>query len=50
LDTVLLGPLFPAAAAGMAAFAAEQGWRLLNRFPTPFWLSVPIAMVAIDFS
>jgi sterol desaturase/sphingolipid hydroxylase (fatty acid hydroxylase superfamily) len=50
LDTLLLRLLFPVAAAGMAAFAAEQGWGLLNHFGVPFWLAVPAAVVAMDFA
>ncbi len=49
LNTVLLRLLFPAAAVGMAAFASGQGWGLLNHFQVPFWLSVPLAVVAMDF-
>ena len=30
LNTVMLRLLFPAAAVGMAAYAAEQGWGLFN--------------------
>ena len=33
-----------AAAVGMAAFAAGQGWGLLNHYPVPFWLAVPVAV------
>ena len=48
-NTVLLRLLFPAAAVGMAAFAAEQGWGLLNYFQVSLWLAVPLAVVALDF-
>ena len=48
-NTILLRTLFPAAAVGMAAFASEQGWGLLNYFALPFWLAVPVAVVAMDF-
>jgi sterol desaturase/sphingolipid hydroxylase (fatty acid hydroxylase superfamily) len=48
-NTVLLRLLFPAAAVGMAAFAAEQGWGLLNHFAVPFRIAVPIAVIAMDF-
>jgi len=33
LNSVLLRALFPAAAVGVAAFAARQGWGLLNYSP-----------------
>ncbi len=41
--------VFPAAAVGVAAFAAEQGWGLLNYYPVPSVLAVVIAIVAMDF-
>jgi sterol desaturase/sphingolipid hydroxylase (fatty acid hydroxylase superfamily) len=49
LDTLLLRLLFPAAAVGMGAFAADQGWGLLNHFEVPFWLAVAVAVVVMDF-
>jgi len=49
LNTLLLRLLFPAAAVGMAAFAAEQGWGLLSHFQVPLPLSVPVAVIAMDF-
>lgn len=49
LNTVLLRLLFPAAAVGMAAFAAQHAWGLLNYFQVPFGLAVVIAVVAMDF-
>jgi sterol desaturase/sphingolipid hydroxylase (fatty acid hydroxylase superfamily) len=49
INTLLLRLLFPAAAVGMAALAAEQGWGVLNYFPVPFWLAVVTAVVAMDF-
>ncbi len=48
LNTVLLRLLFPAAAVGMAAFAAQHGWGLLNHFAVPLWLAVPAAVIAMD--
>ena len=50
LNTVLLRLLFPAAAVGMAAVASEQGWGLLKHTQIPFWLSVPVAVMAMDFA
>jgi len=49
LNTVLLRLLFPAAAIGMAAFAAEHGWGLLNYFTLPFWLAITVSVIALDF-
>ena len=48
-NTFLLRLLFPAAAVGMAAFSAEQGWGLLNHFGVPVWLALPVAVIAMDF-
>lgn len=49
LNTVLLRLMFPAAAVGMAAFSAANGWGLLNHFDVPFWVALPVAVVAMDF-
>jgi sterol desaturase/sphingolipid hydroxylase (fatty acid hydroxylase superfamily) len=49
LNTLLLRLVFPLAAAGMAAFAATNGWGLLNHFQVPTWLAVPLAVIAMDF-
>ena len=49
INTVLLRWLFPAAAVGIAALAGEQHWGLLNYHPLPFWMSVVIAVLALDF-
>ena len=49
LNTVLLRLLFPAAAVGMAAFAAQHGWGLLNYVELPFWVAVVGAVIALDF-
>jgi len=48
LDTILLRILLPSAAVGMAAFATEQGWGLLNHFKIPFLLSLPVGVLALD--
>jgi len=49
LNTLLLRLLFPAAAVGMAAFAAEQGWGILNYAALPLWLAIVVSVVALDF-
>lgn len=49
LNTVILRLLFPAAAVGVAAFAASQGWGLLNYYQLPFVLAVILSVVAMDF-
>ena len=48
LNTVLLRLTFPLAAAGVAAFGVANGWGLLNHFQVPFWLAVPVAVIAMD--
>jgi len=48
LNTVVLRLLFPAAALGVAATAATEGWGVLNHGAVPFWLAVPMAVVAMD--
>jgi len=49
LNSVILRLISPMAAVGVAAFAAEQGWGLLNYFHLPFAFSVLLAIVALDF-
>jgi sterol desaturase/sphingolipid hydroxylase (fatty acid hydroxylase superfamily) len=48
LNTVVLRLLFPAAAVGVAALAAQQGWGLLNIYSLPPGLAILIAVVALD--
>ena len=49
LNSFVLRVLFPAAAVGMAAFAAGQGWGAFNYFDVPFWLAVLVSVVILDF-
>ncbi len=49
LNSFILRLLFPAAAVGVAAFAAEHGWGLLNYYTLPLGLTVLICVVAMDF-
>jgi sterol desaturase/sphingolipid hydroxylase (fatty acid hydroxylase superfamily) len=41
--------IFPLAGVGLAAFCAKNGWGILNHFPVPFWVAVPLAVIALDF-
>jgi len=50
LNTAVVRLLFPLAAVGMAALAAERGWGLLHLFEVPYWLAVLLAVVAMDFA
>ena len=49
LNTLVLRLMFPLAAVGVAAFGVANGWGLLNHFEVPFWLAVPVAVIAMDF-
>lgn len=49
LNTILLRLIFPAAAVGVAAFAAENNWGLLNYFELPFFAAVVLSVIALDF-
>lgn len=49
LNTAILRLVFPVAAVGVAAISAERGWGLLNNLDVPFWLTVALAVVAMDF-
>ena len=48
-NSFLVRLLFPAAAVGMAAFAAELDWGIFNYYTVPFWLAVLGSVVAMDF-
>ncbi len=49
LNTLLLRLLFPAAAVGMAAFASEQDWGLLNYYDVSPVVAVMTSVVVMDF-
>jgi len=49
LNSIILRLLFPAAAVGVAAFAAENDWGLLNFYQLSFPLSIILSVVAMDF-
>lgn len=49
LNSFLLRLLFPAAAVGVAAYASEASWGLLNVYQLPFWLAVLVSVIALDF-
>jgi len=48
-NSFLVRLVFPTAAVGMALFAREQGWGLLNYFQVPYALAVVAAVIALDF-
>lgn len=49
LNSALLRWLFPAAAVGVAAFAVEHQWGILNYYSLPYWLAVVLSVIALDF-
>jgi sterol desaturase/sphingolipid hydroxylase (fatty acid hydroxylase superfamily) len=48
LNTLLLRLVFPSAAVGLAAIAAERQWGLLNNIPLPDWAALALALLALD--
>lgn len=48
LNSVVLRLLFPAAAVGMAAFAEQQGWGMLNYFDVALYIAVPVSIILMD--
>lgn len=49
LNSIILRLIFPAAAVGVAFFAAENGWGLLNYHELPFLAAVILSVVVMDF-
>jgi sterol desaturase/sphingolipid hydroxylase (fatty acid hydroxylase superfamily) len=50
VDTVLVRLAFPVVAVGLAVFASEQGWGLLNALELPFWLVFVLSVLALDLA
>ncbi|MBE9515634.1 MAG: sterol desaturase family protein [Proteobacteria bacterium] len=48
-NSFILRLIFPAAAVGVAAFASEQGWGLLNYYTLPLGFAVLLSIIAMDF-
>jgi len=48
LNTLLLRLLFPTAAVGVALYASQQQWGILNQVDLPWWLEVILAVVILD--
>jgi len=48
-NSFLLRLIFPAAAVGMATFATQQGWGVLNYYSLNFGLAVVLSVIAMDF-
>jgi sterol desaturase/sphingolipid hydroxylase (fatty acid hydroxylase superfamily) len=49
LNSIVLRLLFASGAVGLAMWAAERGWGLLNCLGWPTWLEGFLAVVALDF-
>lgn len=49
LNSFVLRLLFPAAAVGVAAFAAEHGWGLINYIQLPYLVAVLLSVIILDF-
>jgi len=50
LNTLLVRLLFPAAAVGAAAVAADHGWGVVALLNLPVWAAVPLSVVALDLA
>jgi sterol desaturase/sphingolipid hydroxylase (fatty acid hydroxylase superfamily) len=50
LNTILLRFLYPTAAVGLALLGEERAWGLLNNLALPYWLSVALAVLLLDFA
>ena len=48
-NSFILRLVFPAAAVGVAAFATENGWGLLNYYSLPAMVAVVVSIIAMDF-
>jgi len=48
-NTLLLRLLFPTAAVGMALYASQQQWGVLNHVDLPQWLEIILTVVILDF-
>jgi sterol desaturase/sphingolipid hydroxylase (fatty acid hydroxylase superfamily) len=48
LNTVVVRIIFPTAAVGVAAHAAQQHWGLFNQLDTPGWLAVLASVIILD--
>jgi sterol desaturase/sphingolipid hydroxylase (fatty acid hydroxylase superfamily) len=49
INTLLLRLIFPTAAVGMAFYASQRGWGLLNNLQIPYWIAVLLSVLALDF-
>jgi sterol desaturase/sphingolipid hydroxylase (fatty acid hydroxylase superfamily) len=50
VDTAVIRILFPTAAVGVAMFAEERRWGLLNILPAPRWAAVVVSVILLDLA
>lgn len=50
VDTILVRLAFPVVAVGLAIFAQDHGWGLLNVLAMPGWVAIIIALLALDLA
>ena len=50
LNALLLRLVFPSAAVGLAAVAADRGWGLLNNIALPEWAALIVTLLALDLA
>ena len=50
VDAAVVRVLFPAAAVGTALFVESRGWGLLPLLDVPYWLTLVVAVIALDFA
>lgn len=48
-NSLVIRLLFTAAAVGVAVFAQQNAWGIFNLYQVPFWISLIISVVAMDF-
>ncbi len=49
LNNFVVRLVFPVVAVGVASFADQNGWGILNYVELPFWLAAIISIIAMDF-
>ncbi len=50
LDSLLVRLAFPIVAVGLAGFATDNGWGLLNQLSIPSWIATILAVLALDLA
>lgn len=50
LSTIAVRLIFPIAAVGVAATAADRGWGLLNALAVPGWIAIVLSVLTLDLA